>query len=41
MKLGAFSRFLGLLALDRKDIFYVYLYSLLAGIITLSLPLGI
>jgi len=30
-----------MLELDRKDIIYVYVYAVLAGIITLSLPLGI
>ena len=37
----ATSRFFKLLELDRKDISYIYLYALFAGIITLSLPLGI
>lgn len=36
-----FNRLLRLLELDRKDIIYVYVYAVLAGIITLSLPLGI
>lgn len=35
------QRFFKLLELDRKDIFYIYLYAIFAGIITLSLPLGI
>lgn len=30
-----------MLELDRQDIIYVYVYAVLAGIITLSLPLGI
>jgi len=30
-----------LLALDRKDITYIYLYAIFSGLITLSLPLGI
>ena len=35
------QRFYGLLALDKKDISYIYLYAIFGGIITLSLPLGI
>jgi len=35
------QRFFKLLELDRKDISYIYLYAIFAGIITLSLPLGI
>lgn len=34
-------RFLRLLATDRRDIIYVYLYAIFNGIINLSLPLGI
>ncbi|MFM7091684.1 MAG: hypothetical protein ACKOZZ_12835 [Bacteroidota bacterium] len=41
MKEAPFSRLLRMLELDRKDIIYVYVYAVLAGIITLSLPLGI
>ena len=37
----ATQRFFKLLELDRKDIGYIYLYAIFAGIITLSLPLGI
>ena len=37
----ATQRFIRLLSLDRKDISYIYLYAIFAGIITLSLPLGI
>lgn len=37
----ATQRFFKLLELDKKDISYIYLYALFAGIITLSLPLGI
>ena len=37
----ATQRFFRLLELDRKDISYIYLYALFAGLITLSLPLGI
>ena len=35
------QRFFKLLELDKKDISYIYLYAIFAGIITLSLPLGI
>ncbi|MEM9885242.1 MAG: ATP-binding cassette domain-containing protein [Bacteroidota bacterium] len=35
------QRFFGLLKLDRREIGYVYLYAIFAGLITLSLPLGI
>ncbi|MFK7978849.1 MAG: ABC transporter transmembrane domain-containing protein, partial [Saprospiraceae bacterium] len=35
------KRLYGLLALDRKDISYIYLYAIFGGIITLSLPLGV
>ncbi len=35
------KRFFKLLELDKKSIFYIYLHALLAGLITLSLPLGI
>ncbi len=35
------QRFFKLLELDRKDILYIYLYAVFAGLITLSLPLGI
>ena len=41
MKYTPFKRLLGMLELDRQDIIYVYVYAVLAGIITLSLPLGI
>ncbi|MFO0467901.1 MAG: peptidase domain-containing ABC transporter, partial [Bacteroidota bacterium] len=36
-----FNRLLRMLELDRQDIIYVYGYAVLAGIIPLSLPLGI
>jgi ABC-type bacteriocin/lantibiotic exporter with double-glycine peptidase domain len=39
--MNATKRFFRLLELDRKDIGYIYLYAIFAGIITLSLPLGI
>ncbi|MEM6964858.1 MAG: ATP-binding cassette domain-containing protein [Bacteroidota bacterium] len=35
------QRFFKLLELDKKEIGYIYLYAIFAGIITLSLPLGI
>ncbi|TXB64492.1 peptidase domain-containing ABC transporter [Phaeodactylibacter luteus] len=35
------QRFFKLLELDKKDITYIYIYAILAGLITLSLPLGI
>lgn len=37
----ATRRFFKLLELDRKEIGYIYLYAIFAGIITLTLPLGI
>ncbi len=40
-KLTAAQRFFRLLELEKKDIFYIYVYAIFAGIITLSLPLGI
>ncbi len=35
------QRFLRLLAVDRKDIVYIYVYAIFAGLISLTLPLGI
>lgn len=35
------QRFFRMLSLDRKDITYIYVYAIFAGLITLSLPLGI
>ncbi len=35
------KRFFRLLRLDKKDIAYIYLYAIFAGLITLSLPLGV
>ncbi|MEM6725338.1 MAG: ATP-binding cassette domain-containing protein [Bacteroidota bacterium] len=35
------KRFWSLLRLDRREIYFVYFYAILSGIITLSLPLGI
>tara|TARA_R110002051_G_scaffold143507_3_gene216426 strand:+ start:6401 stop:8083 length:1683 start_codon:yes stop_codon:yes gene_type:complete len=39
--LTAWQRFLGLLKLDKKDVFQVFYYAIFAGIVNLSLPLGI
>lgn len=35
------QRFFKLLDLDRKEITYIYIYAIFAGLITLSLPLGV
>ncbi len=35
------KRFFRLLQIDKKDITYIYLYAIFAGLITLSLPLGV
>jgi len=35
------KRFFQMLALDKKEITYIYVYAIFAGLITLSLPLGI
>ncbi|HEX8268643.1 MAG TPA: ATP-binding cassette domain-containing protein [Flavobacterium sp.] len=35
------TRFLNLLKLDKKDIFQIFFYAIFAGLISLSLPLGI
>ena len=39
--LTAWQRFVGLLSLDKKDIFQVFYYAIFAGLVNLSLPLGI
>lgn len=39
--LTPWNRFLGLLELDRKDIFQIFYYAIFSGIVGLSLPLGI
>jgi ABC-type bacteriocin/lantibiotic exporter with double-glycine peptidase domain len=39
--LTAWQRFMGLLQLDRRDIFQVFYYAIFAGIVSLTLPLGI
>lgn len=41
MTLRPLQRFWRLLQLDRKDLIYLYLYSIFAGLIALTLPLGI
>lgn len=40
-KLTPLNRFFGMLSLDRKEIFLVYVYALFSGLINLSLPLGV
>ncbi len=35
------QRLFRLLELDKKDIYYIYVYAIFAGLITLSLPLGV
>lgn len=37
----SWQRFIGLLSLDRKDIYQVFYYAVFAGLVNLSLPLGI
>ncbi|KAB5485091.1 MULTISPECIES: peptidase domain-containing ABC transporter [Flagellimonas] len=39
--LTAWQRLMGLLALDKKDVFQVFYYAIFAGLVNLSLPLGI
>jgi ABC-type bacteriocin/lantibiotic exporter with double-glycine peptidase domain len=39
--LTAFQRFLRLLKGDRREVYYIYMYAIFAGIINLVLPLGI
>lgn len=39
--LTAWQRFVGLLKLDRKDVRQVFFYAIFAGLVNLSLPLGI
>lgn len=41
MVLTAWQRLIGLLALDRKDILQIFYYAIFAGLVNLSLPLGI
>ncbi|MGB3151232.1 MAG: ATP-binding cassette domain-containing protein [Maribacter sp.] len=39
--LTAWQRLIGLLSLDKRDVFQVFYYAIFAGIVSLSLPLGI
>ena len=39
--LTAWQRLMGMLALDKKDIFQIFYYAIFAGVVNLSLPLGI
>ncbi|RYC50302.1 peptidase domain-containing ABC transporter [Flagellimonas olearia] len=39
--LTAWQRLIGMLTLDKKDIFQVFYYAIFAGLVNLSLPLGI
>ena len=39
--LTAWQRFMGLLQLDKKDVLQVFYYAIFAGLVSLSLPLGI
>lgn len=39
--LTAWQRLIGLLSLDKKDIFQIFYYAIFAGLVNLSLPLGI
>ncbi|CAH0336904.1 Vitamin B12 import ATP-binding protein BtuD [Flavobacterium sp. CECT 9288] len=41
MKKTPLKRFYNLLALDRKDVYQIFFYAIFAGLISLSLPLGI
>ncbi|MFD1096255.1 peptidase domain-containing ABC transporter [Salegentibacter chungangensis] len=40
-KLTPFQRFLGLLKLERKDFLQIFYYAIFAGLVSLSVPLGI
>lgn len=40
-KLTPWQRFLGLLKLEKKEIFQIFYYAIFSGIVSLSLPLGI
>ncbi|MEM6864881.1 MAG: ABC transporter ATP-binding protein, partial [Bacteroidota bacterium] len=39
--LTAWQRLMGLLTLDKKDILQIFYYAIFAGLVNLSLPLGI
>ena len=41
MKYTPFQRLMNLLKLDRKDVVQIILYAVFAGLVSLSLPLGI
>ena len=37
----SWQRLIGLLSLDKKDIFQIFYYAIFAGLVNLSLPLGV
>ena len=39
--LTAWQRLIGLLRLDKRDVFQLFYYAIFAGVVSLSLPLGI
>ncbi len=39
--LTAWQRLMGLLRLDKRDLFQVFYYAIFAGVVNFSLPLGI
>lgn len=41
IKMTAWQRLMGLLRLDKRDVFQVFYYAIFAGVVNLSLPLGI
>ncbi len=40
-QMSPFQRFIKLLSLDKKEIYFIYMYAIFAGLINLALPLGI
>jgi ABC-type bacteriocin/lantibiotic exporter with double-glycine peptidase domain len=40
-QLTPWKRFIGLLKLEKKDIFQIFYYAIFGGVVALSLPLGI
>ncbi len=40
-KFSAFKRLSNVLLLDKKDVYYIYLYAILSGVVDLSLPVGV
>ena len=40
-QLTPWERFIGLLKLEKKDIFQIFYYAIFGGVVALSLPLGI